>query len=143
MDNGRGQVMGMSNAYNSISDYLKGHQLGGPLDFLYYTKDWLVGHHCQGVQDEAPGWSESLMSGRGTPLGPSCAQCSRDCYILARPAEIPSLDHSLRKMVKPAGTKSEKFVPGRGCDYFSDGNSHPNTPTPAQNWLIAQFDSLG
>ena len=94
------------------------------------------------VQVEDSRWSLALMSGHSFPFSSSCAQCSRDCYILARPAEIPSLDHSLRKMVKPAGTKSEKFVPGRGCDYFSGGNSHPNTQTSAQNWLIAQFDSL-
>ena len=39
----------------------------------------------------------------------------------------PWIIHS--EMVKP--TKSESFVPGHGCDYFSAGNSHPKHPGPS------------
>ena len=82
------------------------------------------------------------MSGRHPPRP---ILCTMQPWLLDRRCTNQSSPHNWIihwEMVKPA-TKSENFVPGRGCDYFSDGNSHPNTPLPAQNWLIAQFDSLG
>ena len=92
-------------------------------------------------------WGSRVVSASHEWTPPPSAHPVHNAAVTVRSSlhqrRSPPLDHSLREMVKPA-TKSENFVPGRGCDYFSDGNSHPTPqPAPAQNWLIAQFYSLG